>query len=441
MQNILTENKGHRSFMVQKVKEPERELDVSGRCEVLVAGGGIAGIAAALAAARGGARVLLIEKEWMLGGLATLGLVTIYLPLCDGKGRQVIYGIGEELLKLSIKYGAEDGEFPFPHPWLKGGSFEEKQKVRYQVQYHPFLFAVCAERLLEKAGVEILYGTSASAVLRKGKRIEAVIIENKSGRSAVTADAVIDATGDADICKQSGAKTEQFSQGNVLASWHYGFSEGRIGLRMAGYADVVKPRNEFDSVRDDAPYDGEKVLSKRRFIGLDGKELSEMAEASHKALLDIVERERLSHPDYYPVIAPLVPQIRMTRRIHGEYTLDASESFTAFDDSIGLTGDWKTPGPVYEIPYRTLFGRDVKNLVCAGRCISVTDTMWDISRVIPPCAVTGQAAGTAAALAVGSMKEPDGENSVDFSLLDAGKLQKRLEADGVLIHTKDIDLR
>jgi hypothetical protein len=123
----------------------------------------------------------------------------------------------------------------------------------------------------------------------------------------------------------------------------------------------------------------------------------------------------------------------MTRRISGEYTLDASESFTRFDDSIGLTGDWRKPGPVYEIPYRTLFGGDVKNLISAGRCISVTDTMWDISRVIPPCAVTGQAAGTAAALAVQARQD------ADFSILDTGTLQKRLEDDGVLIHTKDID--
>jgi hypothetical protein len=375
----------------------------------------------------------------MLGGLATLGLVTIYLPLCDGKGRQVVYGIGEELLRLSIKYGTEGGEFPFPSPWLEGGSLEEKQKLRYQVQYHPFLFAICAERLLRDAGVEILYGTSVCAVLREDRRIEAVIVENKSGRSAITVNAVIDATGDADIGRQSGAKTEQFGQGNVLASWHYSFSGGKIQLRMAGYADVVKSRNELNcSPENEAPIEGsingETVLSKRRFTGLDGKELSEMAEDSHKALLNIVERRRLNHPDYYPVVAPLIPQIRMTRRIHGAYTLDATESFAHFDDSIGLTGDWRKPGPVYEIPYRTLFGTEVKNLICAGRCISVTDTMWDISRVIPPCAVTGQAAGTAAALAVQARQ-------ADFSVLETEELQKKLDSDGVVIHIKDLEAK
>jgi hypothetical protein len=422
--------------MTEKIIEPERELAVIGSYDVLVAGGGIAGIAAALAVVRGGGRVLLIEREWMLGGLATLGLVTIYLPLCDGKGRQVVYGIGEELLKLSIKYGAEEGGIPFPRPWLESGTIEEKQKLRYQVQYHPFLFAICEDRLLREAGVEILYGTSVCSVLCEDRQIEAVIIENKSGRSAITVNAVIDATGDADLCKYSGVKTEQFGQGNVLASWHYSFSGGKIHLRTAGFADVVKPRNELGcSPENEAPEDGEKVLSKRRFTGLDGKELSEMAEDSHKALLNIVERERLSHPDYYPVAAPLIPQIRMTRRIRGEYTLDASESFTYFDDSIGLTGDWRKPGPVYEIPYRTLYNSGIKNLICAGRCISVTDTMWDISRVIPPCAVTGQAAGTAAALAVKTRQ------GADFSALNMGELRKRLEDEGVLLHIRDIDRR
>jgi hypothetical protein len=351
----------------------------------------------------------------------------------------VVYGIGEELLRLSIKYGAEEGEIPFPRPWLEGGPSPRREKIRYQVQYHPFLFAISAERLLREAGVEILYGTSVCAVLCKDRRIEAAIIENKSGRTAIMVNAAVDATGDADLCKYSGIKTEQFGQGNVLASWHYAFSEGKIRLRMAGYADAVKTSEELAGPRQEAVQDGEKVLSKRRFTGLDGKELSEMAEDSHRALLNIVERERLDHSDYFPVVAPVIPQIRMTRRIHGEYTLDAPESFVRFDDSIGLTGDWRRPGPVYEIPYRSLYSGSLKNLICAGRCISVTDTMWDISRVIPPCAVTGQAAGTASALAAGSMKEPGGGTGVDFSALDTGTLQKRLEDDGVLIHTADID--
>ena len=109
------------------VTEKERQIPNSHSCDVLVAGGGIAGVAAALAAARNGADVLLLEREYTLGGLATLGLITIYLPLCDGRGNQVIYGIPEELLKLSIKYGAEQN---YPAAWLEKGRVEERISTR-----------------------------------------------------------------------------------------------------------------------------------------------------------------------------------------------------------------------------------------------------------------------------------------------------------------------
>ena len=136
---------------------------------------------------------------------------------------------------------------------------------------------------------------------------------------------------------------------------------------------------------------------------------------------DILEHQK-SDPEYVPVTISTIPLVRMSRRLCGEYTLDDSENRTAFSDSIGLTGDWRRPGPCYEIPYRTLYTNKVKNLLCAGRTISVTDAMWDITRVIPGCAVTGEAAGTAAAL------------TYDFPALDVSSLQKKLQEGGVKIH-------
>ena len=124
--------------------------------DVAVCGGGFAGISAALAAAREGKKVVLFEKEYMLGGLGTSGLVTIYLPLCDGLGHQVSFGIAEELLKLSITYGAED---KYPENWLDNiGTRTEKDK-RYEVQYNAQLFAILAEKLLVKNNVDIMYGS------------------------------------------------------------------------------------------------------------------------------------------------------------------------------------------------------------------------------------------------------------------------------------------
>ena len=161
---------------------------VSDHAEVVVAGGGIAGIAAALAAARNGADVLLIEAEYALGGLATLGLITMYLPLCDGCGHQVSFGIAEELLRLSVKHGHEG---VYPAAWLEGGSDEEKIKTRFRAYYNGPLFCIEAERLLLEAGVRILYGTRVCRAVTDGDRITALVVENKSGRYALTVKSVI----------------------------------------------------------------------------------------------------------------------------------------------------------------------------------------------------------------------------------------------------------
>lgn len=165
-------------------------------------------------------KVLLLEKQYILGGLGTAGLVTIYLPLCDGFGRQVSFGIAEELLRLSISMGAEAR---YPANWLDTADpLQRTQKhSRFETQFNPHLFAILAEQLLLQAGVQILYGTYAVAAQRQSNRIETVIIENKSGRQAVRAATVIDATGDADIAFFAGAPTETFKQGNVLAAWYY----------------------------------------------------------------------------------------------------------------------------------------------------------------------------------------------------------------------------
>ena len=182
--------------------------------DIAVCGGGFAGISAALAAAREGKKVILFEKGYMLGGLGTAGLITIYLPLCDGYGKQVSFGIAEELLRLSITYGAEA---EYPENWLDGiGTKTEKDK-RFQVQYNAQLFAILAEKLLLENGVTILYGSYVVAADCKDGKINGLYTENKSGRQFYTVSAVVDATGDCDIAHFAGAPTKTFEQGNVLA--------------------------------------------------------------------------------------------------------------------------------------------------------------------------------------------------------------------------------
>ncbi len=395
------------------------ETKVTSECDVLVAGGGFAGISAALAAARQGKKVILLEKEYILGGLGTAGIVTIYLPLCDGYGHQVSYGIAEELFRLSISMGAEAR---YPENWLDSDDISKRtaNDKRFEVQYNPSLFAMLVEQLLVKEGVEILYGTYAVAVSKEDDKINAVVIENKSGRQAIAVKSVVDATGDADIVKFSGAPTENFKQGNVLAAWYYHLGAEGYKLSMLGFSDVPDEEKE----------DGNEVptLIDRRFTGLDGNELSEQTVLSHTSTLNDIKKRRKDDPSLVPTMIATIPQIRMTRRIDGEYVLDDSESYKQFDDSVGIIAHWYKRGPVFEVPFRTLYSSKVKNLICAGRCTSATDAMWNLMRVIPCCAVTGEAAGVAAAM------------TDDFSTLDVKELQNRLVEKGVKLHLEDIGL-
>lgn len=401
--------------MMERYIKEELQIPLLPSVDVLVAGGGIAGISAALAAARGGARVLLIEKQCILGGLATSGLVTIYLPLCDGRGNQMSYGIAEELFHLSISQGVQDR---CPKAWLEDGTKEEKVRHRFEVQFNPQTLALLTEELLLKQGVEILYDTRICAVHMEDGKIHALVIENKSGRSAVHAKSYVDATGDADLYWLAHGKTEEYKKKNTLAGWYYQHGRNGVKLNILGFADAPP-----DTERDKG-----ETLIKRRFSGLDGRENSELLCASHKATLEDIRQNKLEDETFEPVTLSTIPQVRMTRRLCGEYTLKESDNGKTFDDTVGMIGDWRKRGMVYEIPFGCLYSGGIKNLIGAGRCVSADDGMWDIIRAIPGCAVTGQAAGTAAAM------------TGDFTKLETAALQEQLKAQGQRLHFAEAGL-
>lgn len=382
--------------------EQARELPVRyGEYDIAVAGGGIAGAAAALAAARAGKKVLLIERMFGLGGLATLGLVTYYLPLCDGCGRQVSFGIAEELLKLSIRHGAEQ---EYPDTWLEGKADHGSQ--RYRVRYNAQVFAVLLEELLTEAGVEILYGTTLCSVVREDSRVRALIVENKDGRSAVPAEGFVDATGDADIFHLAGHPTVRYAAGNDMGAWFYESVDGEMKLHL-------------DNLSWGEPEYG-------RIGGLDAREITRTQLHSHAWSLRKFLTGGGVTDDHSLATLTAIPQLRMTRRLEGAYTLDEREDHASFPDSIGMICDWRKRGPIFEVPFRTLWHPALVNVAAAGRCISVTDAMWDISRVIPPCAVTGEAAGLALAM------------SSDLSKLRVDDLQQRLRENGVKLHIDEV---
>lgn len=388
------------------------ETAIRHECDVLVVGGGFAGIAAALSAARAGKQVILVERSFILGGLGTSGLVTIYLPLCDGMGRQVSYGIAEELLRLSVeiecdwKRGAKT--------WLTDGEPRGEEYPRYDVNFNPSLFAISAEKLLLREGVKILYGVNlVSAAVDNGK-ISQAIVEGKSGRYAIEAKSYVDASGDADLAERAGAPTSVFKYGNVLAAWYYYNDKTGFNLRMLGAADLMPGM---------APV---QKLSNRRFGGLEDDEISDFMQLSHDKLLEVVLEKRREDETHIPTTIATIPQLRMTRRIVGEYTFTLDDDRKFFEDSVGLYSNWRKRGPVYELPLRSLYSKAIKNLITAGRCISVDDDMWEISRVIPCCSVMGEAAGLAAAM------------TDDFTTLNVKEMQSILRSRGVRLHESEL---
>ncbi len=406
--------------MRKMLLEPARELRVAEGYDVAVCGGGVAGIAAALAAARCGAKTVLLEREYLAGGLATAGLIAVYLPLCDGEGRQVSFGIAEELLRLSVRRGFEGDALGF-RAWVAPDASvtrEDRVRERFRVRFNPQLFAVDAERLLLDAGVTLRYGSAVCAAAVEEGRVTHLVVESKSGRTAIAVGRVVDCTGDADIVHQAGEKEALFSQGNVLAAWYCSADGGTTRLHMVGACDL--PEEEKKNGR--AP----EYLSGRRFGGLDAAELTEQVVLSHENALRHFLKEGPYGERHVLCTLPTIPQIRMTRRIDGEYCMGSGEAHREFADSVGLYADWRKRGPVFELPFSTLHGSRVRNLICAGRCISVTDAQWDVTRVIPVCAVSGQAAGTAAAL------------FDDFTRADVARLQKTLSENGVILRELDL---
>ena len=399
------------------IDEPARHVPVSGVYDVLVAGGGIAGVAAAVAAARLGAKVCLLEKTCALGGLATLGNVIVWLPLCDGRGRQVSGGLAEELLKLSVADLRRNHRFArfvgIPDCWRPDGDVQARRTTRFQVEFNPSSYLLVLEKLVVETGVTLLYDTRICAVHRDGHRISHLIVENKSGRSAVACRTVVDATGDADVCFLAGERTESLDS-NVLCGWFYSLQQNGLKLHC------LSNRFSSQATKDDAegPF----------FRGDDADQVTAHLLGTRELIRKEIEtiRSRAPDTDIQLVTPPTIPCFRMTRRLVGSVSLSANHVHQWFDDAVGLTGDWRQPGPVYAIPLSALQGVCNHNLLVAGRCLSADTTVWDVTRAIPGCAVTGEACGMAAAMAA---RHADG----DVRTVPVPALQSQLRKQGVLL--------
>lgn len=366
--------------------------------DVIVLGGGIAGIAAALSSAREGASTLLIEKECALGGLATLGLVVAYLPLCDGRGTQLSTGVAEELMLLPTRSGPGKP----PECWTRPASEAERSKSRYSLWYEAAPMMLECEKLLLDAGARILYDLRLSAACSEGGAIRSVSVETKKGRVLFTAKAYVDATGDADLCYFSGEPTVQ-DDDNRAATWYFSYDG--------------KQRPKVHMLTD--PLTGPIPEGSRAYSGIDPEDISQHLIDGRRRIREHVEKLREADPDAYAIEIPAVASFRMTRRLDAFPFSENLHDGVWFSDAIGMIGNWKHIGPRYSLPYRCITGVRNANLFAAGRACSAEKSGWDLTRVIPSCAVTGQAAGVAAALFAAGGERP-GASAVQERLTSAG---------------------
>ncbi len=383
--------------------------------DIVVVGGGIGGVAAAVAAARTGARVLLIEKAINLGGLATRGLISWYEPLCDGMGNKMIGGIGEELIKLAVSVGLED----LPARWGGEEKHSPSTKVRYASHFSPTFFSLALDRWVTDAGVELVLDSHATYPMMEGNICRGIIVEDAAGRSLYPAKMVIDATGDATVAHRAGVPCELGE--NFMTYWAHDFTyETAQQYAKDGELSRFRHWNCTGSAANGTGH----PKGMRTFHGDSAEEITEFIRIGKEMLL---EKYKGASSDEREIMAlPEMPQLRTVRHIIGKTTFFGTEDGVMCEEPIGATGDFRTSGTHYTIPYGALYHADYPNILTAGRIISATGEGWEITRVIPVCALTGEAAGVAAALSLAFENNAD---RVPYPLL-----RSTLENRGVLFH-------
>ena len=353
--------------------------------DVVVCGGGVAGVAAAVAAARQGAKTVLIEKQCLLGGLATSGLIYIYLPLCDGRMTQVTFGIAEEMLKRCVEYGP----FAVPEQWGgphggNPGCREATVLNRYACCFSPAGFTLTLDKMLAEAGVDLWLDTLVIGADAEGRRVTAVNVANLSGTLKVAGNTFVDATGASLVARFAGAKV--ISEMNHVTPWVLEMSEDPSFFHFTESLHVRAFGNHSQKYAMEPEYDGRKVT---KFIRRGWEMMRDHYDA-------IPQEKRVSD---YPVHLPAMPQIRKIARIDAVRNLSDEDAYKDVEHCIGMGADWiKDEAPGWPVPYETLIPKALDNLFAAGRCIGTSGYAWEIFRVIPNAAMTGEAAGLAAFL-------------------------------------------
>ena len=396
-----------------------REATMAGEYDVIVAGGGVAGVAAAVSAQRMGKRTLLIEKTIGLGGLATNGLINLFVPMCNGRGVQIIKGMAEELLRLSVKYSYDT----IPEAW-KNGEPDEGEKARYVTRFSAPIFTLALTEFVKNEGVDLLFDTVITAPVMDGNICKGLVVENKTGCEFYGAKMVIDTTGDADVLYRAGVPTIQGQNYHTYLPKSVTLETCK---KAAEAEDMSKLYGNIYAGGKATLYGGKQPEGKPTRGGTTVKDVTEYVIENHiECLEDIKKDDRWKRTI---VTLPNMPQFRTTRHIDGDYTLRVEDAYCHFEDSIAAICDFDRRDYLYEVPYRTLVKTGFPNLITAGRCAAGEGYAWDVLRVIPPAILTGQAAGVACSMAI--------DDNADICRVDIGRLQKILEEQNVMIHFED----
>lgn len=370
------------TVVVGKVIQPQRELPILHETDVLVVGGGSAGVVAAIAAERAGASVTLVERYGHFGGLWTGGLVVLILGHIVKGGKQVCQGIGEEMMRRMDK--------------LDGAIIDRRPGVNPTVDAEAAKYVMV--EMIEEAGVDVFLHCWGVDAIVTGNTVRGVVFESKSGRQAILAKAVVDATGDGDLFAAAGAEFEHRSHNVGLVS--------RIGNLDRVDAERAKEAPKPRRLGSATPAPGVNWvnLTGPEVDGLDLATLTRMEMNHRKFIWKDVQRTRQT-PGYEKVyLVETAPQIgvRITRVLNGlnRVRLSDLKAATKFPDVVGVGGASNATHGEWQIPYGALVPTTVDNVLASGRCISMDLGMADLVRLVPNCFVTGHAAGVAAAVAV-----------------------------------------
>ncbi len=443
------------------VHEPARTLPVFGEFDVVVVGGGPAGLAASVSAAQRGARTLLVERYGFLGGMGTAGGVTNFAGLYgvhQGQMQQVVHGVVDDLLARIEALGGLNQ----PQDGMQG-------RIRVR-SYDVSAYKCAADQFVVGAGVQLLFHAYASAVIMDGERLSELVVETKSGRQAIRAKTFIDCSGDADVAHFADVPyelgdgagsalfpTTMFRVGHVDASQALAAVGEFKAINTLMDAARVNSPGKYNFPRDGAILRPQKNPSEWRAnvtqirnaqgTAMDATDAQQLSDGELDGRRQVTEYFRFLKNEVpgfaTSAIVDIAPQvgIRESRRIQGLYRLTGADILTSarFDDRIGVNAwpmelhnagriDWHFPTDtqrVYnDLPWRMLVPQTVDNLLVAGRCASMEHEGQSAARASGACFVMGQAAGTAAAML---------GDGASFAQTDVAQLQARLQVDGVFL--------